>query len=95
MVGPDSVLSCAVIQLLQIKPQIPELDPENEEFCVFTRATTGVSTAEIAAAAAAVASDWEPEQQHQQYQQPRMGRNSVSAQHQLGVLIIRPETGVV
>jgi hypothetical protein len=35
----------AVVALNQIKPQIPELDPENEEFCVFTRTTGGVSRA--------------------------------------------------
>jgi len=27
----------------QIRPSIPEVDPDNEEFCVFTRAKTGVS----------------------------------------------------
>jgi hypothetical protein len=34
--------------LLQIRPPIPEVDPENEEFCVFVRTTQGVSTASSA-----------------------------------------------
>lgn len=38
----DCTCLCCTHDITQIKPQAPELDPENEEFCVFTRTTSGV-----------------------------------------------------
>lgn len=42
---------------MQVKPPIPEVDPDTEEFCIFMRATSGVSSS------AAIGSHCELQQQ--------------------------------